>query len=173
MFGLVGAQMGWVLAAVRGESQPAVHLVSRPGVELLSGRVSDAPEPLLLSGERIGSADHGACWSASFGWRTTCCRSGSDIAVRHPASPGRSLVEPSLILIVVFGMFYGGVMGTYGGVAGERVWQVVYSAVKVPFLLVATFLLEPSQLLRAQHAARTCGTTSRGSRRRSWRRRPG
>ena len=45
------------------------------------------------------------------------------------------------ILILVFGMFYGGVMGTYGGVAGDRLWQVVYSGVKVPLLLMATFLL--------------------------------
>ena len=38
-------------------------------------------------------------------------------------------------------MFYGGVMGTYGGFGGSRMWQVVYSAVKVPFLLFTTFLL--------------------------------
>ncbi len=38
-------------------------------------------------------------------------------------------------------MFYGGVMGTYGGIAGPRIWQAVYSAVKVPFLLIATFAL--------------------------------
>ena len=38
-------------------------------------------------------------------------------------------------------MFYGGVMGTYGGFGGPRMWQVVYSAVKVPFLLFTTFLL--------------------------------
>jgi hypothetical protein len=38
-------------------------------------------------------------------------------------------------------MFYGGVMGTYGGIAGQRIWQVAYSAVKVPILLFATFLL--------------------------------
>ncbi len=44
-------------------------------------------------------------------------------------------------LIVCFGMLYGGVMGTYGGIAGPRIWQVVYSAVKVPFLLMATFSL--------------------------------
>jgi hypothetical protein len=44
-------------------------------------------------------------------------------------------------LMVCFGMFYGGIMGTYGGVAGPRIWQVVYSAVKVPFLLIATFAL--------------------------------
>lgn len=43
--------------------------------------------------------------------------------------------------IVVFGMFYGGVMGTYGGVAGPRLLQVVYSAVKVPILLMVTFVL--------------------------------
>jgi hypothetical protein len=44
-------------------------------------------------------------------------------------------------LVVGFGMFYGGVMGTYGGFGGPRMWQVVYSAVKVPFLLFTTFLL--------------------------------
>jgi hypothetical protein len=43
--------------------------------------------------------------------------------------------------VVGFGMFYGGVMGTYGGFGGPRMWQVVYSAVKVPFLLFTTFLL--------------------------------
>ena len=32
-------------------------------------------------------------------------------------------------------------MGTYGGFTGERLWQVVYSGVKVPLLLTATFLL--------------------------------
>ena len=47
----------------------------------------------------------------------------------------------SIVLIVTFGIFYGGLMGTYGGVAGERIWQVVYSGVKVPLLLIATFLL--------------------------------
>ncbi len=46
-----------------------------------------------------------------------------------------------LSLIVGFGMFYGGVMGTYGGLQDQRAWQVVYSSVKVPLLLLATFLL--------------------------------
>jgi hypothetical protein len=45
------------------------------------------------------------------------------------------------LAVVVFGTFYGGVMGAYGGIAGPRVLQVVYSAVKVPFLLTTTFLL--------------------------------
>ena len=33
------------------------------------------------------------------------------------------------------------VMGSYGGMSGLRFWQAVYSAVKVPFLMIATFLL--------------------------------
>jgi hypothetical protein len=45
------------------------------------------------------------------------------------------------LAVVVYGMFYGGVMGSYGGVAGSRIWQTVYSAIKVPFLLFATFFL--------------------------------
>lgn len=43
--------------------------------------------------------------------------------------------------VVVCGASYGGVMGTFGGLAGDRPWQVVYSAVKVPLLLLATLLL--------------------------------
>jgi hypothetical protein len=59
---------------------------------------------------------------------------------------GRPIVSrPALrsltVGILVFGMFYGGVMGMYGGVTGPRILQVVYSAVKVPFLLIVTFLL--------------------------------
>ena len=52
------------------------------------------------------------------------------------------------LLIVCFGMLYGGIMGTYGGIGGQRMWQVVYSAAKVPFLLIATFGLSlPSFLV--------------------------
>jgi len=72
----------------------------------------------------------------------------ADDVLRGDASPARRMRElrphwsGSLTLaVVVYGMFYGGVMGTYGGIAGPRIWQVVYSAVKVPFLLFATFLL--------------------------------
>jgi hypothetical protein len=39
------------------------------------------------------------------------------------------------------GLFYGAVMGTFGGFAGEFSLQVLISAVKVPLLLTATFLL--------------------------------
>jgi hypothetical protein len=43
--------------------------------------------------------------------------------------------------ITVFGMLYGGVMGAFGGIQGKRLWQVVYSAMKVPLLLLATSLI--------------------------------
>ena len=42
---------------------------------------------------------------------------------------------------IVCGGFYGAVMGTFGGVSGERLLQVAYSATKVPMLLGSTFLL--------------------------------
>jgi hypothetical protein len=46
-----------------------------------------------------------------------------------------------LLLVVMFGLLYGAVMGSYGGVFGDHWKQLIYSAVKVPFLLIATFLL--------------------------------
>jgi hypothetical protein len=57
---------------------------------------------------------------------------------RSPGSPMRGSLT---LAIFVFGMFYGGVMGTYSGAAGPRVLQVLYSGVKVPFLLTTTFML--------------------------------
>ena len=45
------------------------------------------------------------------------------------------------VQVFVFGIVYGAVMGTFGGVLGERVWQVVFSAAKVPLLLLVTFML--------------------------------
>ena len=50
-------------------------------------------------------------------------------------------------LVAAFGVSYGAVMGTYGVVSGERVVpshgvvQMVYSGLKVPLLLVTTFLI--------------------------------
>jgi hypothetical protein len=56
---------------------------------------------------------------------------------------GRPSLAPGVLIgsILGFGFVYGGVMGTFGGVAGDRIWQVVYSAAKVPLLLLATFAL--------------------------------
>jgi len=56
-------------------------------------------------------------------------------------APRLSALPIFLLLMLGFGMFYGGVMGTYGGLEGERPWQLVYSAIKVPFLILTTFVL--------------------------------
>jgi hypothetical protein len=68
----------------------------------------------------------------------------ADDILRGEPAAARSRRASSLmvgLLILGFGMFYGAVMGTYGGLAGDRPWQLVYSAVKVPFLIVTTFVL--------------------------------
>lgn len=44
-------------------------------------------------------------------------------------------------LIAVFGLLYGAVMGSFGGVFSAAALQMLYSAVKVPLLLLATFAL--------------------------------
>lgn len=50
--------------------------------------------------------------------------------------------------VVLFGVVYGAVMGSFGGIAGDRALQVVISAVKVPLLLTVTFALSlPSFLV--------------------------
>ena len=43
--------------------------------------------------------------------------------------------------MAVFGFLYGAAMGSYGGLAGDRAWQVLYSGLKAPLLLLATFLI--------------------------------
>jgi hypothetical protein len=44
-------------------------------------------------------------------------------------------------LIAIFGSLYGAVMGCYGATPGPAAWQILFSAVKVPLLLLATFAL--------------------------------
>lgn len=46
-----------------------------------------------------------------------------------------------LAFVALGGALYGAIMGTFGGVAGERLWQVAYAALKVPLLLLVTFLV--------------------------------
>jgi hypothetical protein len=45
------------------------------------------------------------------------------------------------LMVTLFGVFYGAVMGTFGGVHGQRAFQLLYSGVKVPLLLLVTFCL--------------------------------
>jgi hypothetical protein len=55
--------------------------------------------------------------------------------------PARSALLWMVGCITVFGMIYGAVMGAFGGVLNDRVWQLVYSALKVPLLLLGTSLI--------------------------------
>jgi hypothetical protein len=52
----------------------------------------------------------------------------------------RRLLEWAAILVVA-GLGYGAVMGTFGGFAAARLPQIAYSALKVPLLLTVTFLV--------------------------------
>lgn len=53
-----------------------------------------------------------------------------------------------ILIMLVLGMAYGAVMGSFGGFTGDRPLQILFSAVKVPLLLSATFLLSlPSFLV--------------------------
>jgi hypothetical protein len=54
--------------------------------------------------------------------------------------PART-AQQFLVSTVIAGMVYGAVMGTFVGFAGERIWQIVFSALKVPLLLTATFAI--------------------------------
>ena len=58
----------------------------------------------------------------------------------RPVRPRRVLLH-LFVFVVVFGVFYGAVMGSFGGVAGRRALQPLYSGVKVPLLLLVTFAL--------------------------------
>ena len=53
----------------------------------------------------------------------------------------RAPVRTQLLIIVLFGVAYGAVMGSYGGLAGDGWKQALLSAVKVPFLFTVTFAL--------------------------------
>ena len=62
---------------------------------------------------------------------------GGPLTIR-PDRPRRLLLR-LVAIIVLFGMCYGGVMGSFGGIGHGR--QPLYSAVKVPILLGVTFAL--------------------------------
>lgn len=65
----------------------------------------------------------------------------ADLVLRGgPARDGLSW-RSRLTVVAAFGMFYGAVMGSYGGFDADRPWQMLYSGLKVPLLLSAAFLL--------------------------------
>ncbi len=107
LFGLVGAQMSWVL---------------RPFV-------GDPGRPFARGSEARESNFFEAVWAALvslFSAKDLLRRADAVLRGVHPVGPWT--------LIVLCGLVYGGVMGAFGGLF----WQVVYSAVKVPLLLLAT-----------------------------------
>jgi hypothetical protein len=58
------------------------------------------------------------------------------------ASETLSAILPRLLaMLICFGFVYGALMGTFGGVRGDRLLQILYSALKVPLLLLVTFLI--------------------------------
>lgn len=65
----------------------------------------------------------------------------------HSSRDFNPVIDRSLSLwnlvafVVVFGLWYGAVMGTFGGIAGDRSWQILFSSSKVPLLLCATFVV--------------------------------
>jgi hypothetical protein len=65
----------------------------------------------------------------------------ADDVLRGRHAPGRRALLELLVLLVVFGLFYGAVMGSFGGFAGGRALQPLYSGLKVPLLLLVTFAL--------------------------------
>jgi hypothetical protein len=71
--------------------------------------------------------------------------SGADAVLRGrlPLGDGRAEVSwlRSVAYVVAFGCAYGALMGTFGGVTGDRLWMVLFAALKVPLLLVITFLV--------------------------------
>jgi hypothetical protein len=62
--------------------------------------------------------------------------------VMHDANSRRTLLR-MLAWLVLCGLFYGAVMGTFRALASQPQWlrQIVYSALKVPLLLTVTFVI--------------------------------
>ncbi len=58
-----------------------------------------------------------------------------------PEAPLAGRLRWLVVLVITCGPFYGAVMGTFSGLAPGRFHQLLYSGVKVPLLLLATFLL--------------------------------
>ncbi|MCW3054773.1 MAG: hypothetical protein JWN14_3943 [Chthonomonadales bacterium] len=55
--------------------------------------------------------------------------------------PIRRALPRLVALISVFGALYGGVMGSFGGLYGDRILQICFAAIKVPLLLLGVFVL--------------------------------
>jgi len=91
-----------------------------------------------------------------------------------PDAPLTHRLRWLLVLLLACGLFYGAVMGAYSGLTPSRLHQLLYSGIKVPLLLLATFALclpsffvvntvaglreDFGQVLRAVIATQSCVT---------------
>lgn len=74
--------------------------------------------------------------------RATLQRIDALLRPMPPAQTGGALSLGQLAAcVIVFGMLYGAVMGSFTGLAPGRLEQLLYSALKVPLLLGVTFAL--------------------------------
>jgi hypothetical protein len=58
-----------------------------------------------------------------------------------PEAPLAGRLRWLVVMVVTCGPFYGAAMGTYSGLTAGRLHQLLYSGLKVPLLLLVTFLL--------------------------------
>jgi hypothetical protein len=66
--------------------------------------------------------------------------------LRADASPARAFSARDAggrlaLFVIICGVSYGAVMGSFGGLNAERLWQMLFSAAKLPLLLLGTFAL--------------------------------
>ena len=60
---------------------------------------------------------------------------------RRPTQTDGRAIQSLIGLVVIYGTLYGAAMGSFGGFRSGGALQIVYSGVKVPLLLLATFAL--------------------------------
>ena len=109
----------WLAAAVRGKSVVAIYIFPGARVEFLSVGLAALHQPFPMMRNAFLAAD---------------------AILRGQSEPTRERSRlGTLLLILIFGSCYGALMGTFGGITGERLFQIVYSALKVPLLLLVTF----------------------------------
>src|SRR5262245_15836012 len=69
----------------------------------------------------------------------------TELVLRGPSDAAHAAEGPSVLWLcgytLVCGALYGVAMGTFGGFSGDRPWQVLFSGLKVPLLLLVTFAL--------------------------------
>lgn len=76
--------------------------------------------------------------------RTVLAHADRLLHAAGPFDPDRQVDRPTWVLMgvtLVFGAFYGAVMGSYNFDGAHRLLQMLYAAIKVPMLLLATSLL--------------------------------